>query len=99
MFGCPGFGEHYITFHGAIRYDALTLSNPQGKQISLKDVIVIKKFQQCIYLSNWCTFYLLSGKNHDESNLVFALETEDHQLDDLAGIGSMGEILMSSTRT
>jgi hypothetical protein len=30
--------------------------------------------------------------------LIFALETGNHQLEDLAGIGSMGEILMSSVR-
>jgi hypothetical protein len=35
MFGCPGFGGHYNTFHGAIRYDTLTLSNPQGTRIKL----------------------------------------------------------------
>jgi hypothetical protein len=98
MFGCPGFGEYYNTFNGAIRYDTLTLFAPHGEKLLLKDVIAIKKFQPFIYLSNRCTFYLLSGRNSGESKLIFALKTKNHQLDDLAGIGSMGEILMSSIR-
>jgi hypothetical protein len=31
-----------------------------------------------------------------ESKLIFALETENHHMEDLAGTGSMGEILLSS---
>ncbi|MGD9220584.1 MAG: hypothetical protein PVH01_14910 [Desulfobacterales bacterium] len=98
MFGCPGLGEYHRTFHGAVRYDTLTLVTHEGKQLLLKDVIAIKKFQPFIYTGNRCALYLLSGKDSNESTMIFALETGNNQVDDLAGIGSMGEILMSSVR-
>jgi hypothetical protein len=98
MFGCPGLGEYHKAFHGSVRYDTLTLVTHEGKQLRLKDVIAIKKFQPFIYTGNPCALYLLSGKGSNESNMIFALETENNQVEDLAGIGSMGEIVMSSVR-
>jgi hypothetical protein len=64
----------------------------------LKNVIAIKKFQPFIYGGNQCTLYLLSGKNSGESTLIYALKTETHQLEDLAGIGSMSKTCMASIR-
>jgi hypothetical protein len=96
MFGAPQFGENYNTFHGAIRYEALTFLTRHGKQVLIEDVLAIDKFQEFIYLTNWCTLYLLSGKMPGETNLLFALETESDQLEDLDGIGSMGEKFMTS---
>jgi hypothetical protein len=53
MFGCPGLGEYHKTFQGAMRYDKLTRATHEGKQLHLKDVIAIKKFQPFIFTKNF----------------------------------------------
>lgn len=98
LLGSPGFGEYHKTFHGAIRYETLTLTDPQGERQIIADVAAIKKFQQALFAGTDCTLYLLSGKSPGEATLIIAMTTENKQLDDIGGIGSLGEKLMSSFR-
>jgi hypothetical protein len=96
--GAPAFGEYHKTFHGSIRYDTLTVSTDGGEQLVVEDVIAIKKFQPYIYPGNRCTLYLLSAKNPGEATLIIALDTNGDRLEDLSGIGSIGDIMMASIR-
>lgn len=94
MYGNPSFFDTHHAFYGAVHYKKVLLKSEEGIVLSLRDVVVIRKFQSFFTKGKKCTIYLLNPKgNSAGDNLVFAISTPKEQQHDIDGICSTAEHL------
>lgn len=98
MYGNTFFNETHDTFYGSVKYNRITLTNKYRQDVTMPDVIAIKKFQRFLYVSNMCSLYLISAKTTGESTLILALKTKDHLVHDLEGVGSLVDTAVTSLK-
>jgi hypothetical protein len=96
LYGNPSSFETYDDFYGSKRYRRVVVNGPDGAQLILNDVIVVKKFQNAFREGTDCSLYLISSKEPGEAIMVFAMGTNSESIADLEGIGSMIDRAMAS---
>jgi hypothetical protein len=88
----------YKTFYGAAHYESMSFVDEMDKTHTLRDVVVINKFQPYIKINHDYTIYCISDVAGRESKLMFALRHGRAEKEDLDGVGSLIDNALSSMK-
>ena len=98
LYGSPSSLETYKTFYGAAHYEVMSFVDESDETHTLRDVIVVEKFQPYIKINHSYTIYCISDVAGRESKLMFALRHGRVEKEDLDGIGSIIDKALSSIK-